>query len=306
VNRFGPPAAALLVALAVSAAPLAAQSRPEWREWNRPVEPFRIADGLWYVGAKDIAAYLFTTPEGHVLLDGGFPETAPTLLANLAKLGFRIEDVRFLLNSHAHFDHAGGLAELRRRSGAILVVSEGDAAVVERGGLGDFALGDDAPFPAVEVGHRIRDGETVELGGLALTAHVTAGHTRGCTTWTGRFRDRGRALDAVFACSTSVPSPELYRLADNPAYPEIADDYRRSFATLEALPVDLFLAAHGAFFDLEAKRARLAADPDGPNPFVDPEGYRRYVERSKRRFEELLAEAEAKRPSAPPSNRSSP
>lgn len=273
----------------LAAGGLSAQSRPEWREWNRPVEPFRIFGPLYYVGAADIAAYAIATPEGLILLDGGFPETAPLIEKNLATLGFSIGDVRILLNSHAHFDHAGGLAELAAKSGATVVASELDAPQLEAGGKGDFAWGDDATFPPVHVGRRVKDRETVTLGGVTLTAQITAGHTRGCTTWTASFEAAGVRRDAVFVCSVSVPDVAAYRLLDNPRYPGIASDYEASFRRLRELPCDLFLAAHGAFFDLAGKTKRRAMGMGMRDPFVDPEGYRAYVDRAEAAFREALA-----------------
>ncbi len=282
-----------LIALALCAnvlLPARAQDAEERSQWNQPVEPFRIFGPLYYVGAKEVASYAIATPEGLILLDGGLPETAPRVLESLGKLGFRIEDVKLLLNSHSHFDHAGGLAELKRRSGARLLASEGDADQLEAGGRGDFAWGDQFQFPAVAVDRRLADGDTVGLGGVTLTANVTAGHTKGCTTWTATFEEAGERLAAVFFCSASVPDPPNYRLADNPRYPQIARDYAASFARLRTLPCDLFLASHGSFFALEAKAARLRAGDR--HAFVDPAGFRALVERSEKRFRELLAAAE--------------
>jgi len=196
------------------------------------------------------------------------------------------------LNSHSHFDHAGGLAELQKASGAQVVASERDATQLEAGGKGDFVWGDDNPFPAVKVDRRIKDGDTVTLGSVTLTAHLTAGHTKGCTTWTATFEEKGERLRAVFYCSTSVPDPENYRLAGNPRYPEIAADYERSFKVLRDLPCDLFLGPHASFFGLEEKAARLRAGDR--HAFVDPEGFRSLVAQSEKRFHELLATAQAK------------
>jgi len=272
---------------------VAAQENPEWRSWNRPVEPFKIFGPLYYVGASDIAAYAFATAEGLVLLDGGFVETAPQILANLGRLGFRIEDVKLLINSHAHFDHAGGLAELAAKSGARLFASARDADQLEAGGKGDFAWGDEGTFPPVRVDRRLADRDTVTLGDLTLTAHVTAGHTRGCTTWTATLEEAGERREAIFVCSVSVPDPTAYRLADNPRYPRIADDYAGSFERLRSLAPDLFLAAHGGFFGLDGKRARVAAGERPVDVFTDRAGYAAYLDRGEKRFRELLAEARA-------------
>jgi metallo-beta-lactamase class B len=266
-------------------------------EWNAPVEPFRIFGPLYYVGTKEVASYAISTPQGLILLDGGLPESAPRIVASLEKLGFRIQDAKILLNSHSHFDHAGSLAELKEKSGAQMIASERDAAQLEAGGKGDFAWGDSKPFPPVKVDRKLRDGDTVALGGITLTAHVTAGHTKGCTTWTAVFEEKsreekGERLRAVFYCSTSVPDPENYRLAGNPRYPEIVPDYEKSFAVLRDLPCDLFLGPHASFFGLEAKAARLRAGDR--HAFVDRQGFRSLIEKSEHTFHKLLAAARAK------------
>lgn len=193
-----------------------AQADPTSRSWNQPVEPFRIAGNLYYVGASDIAAYLVATPEGHILLDGGFVETVPLIRESVKKLGFKIEDVKILLNTHAHYDHAGGLAELKKITGAKLHASKADAPALARGGRNDPLLGDKFPFPPVEVDRLLQDGDTVTLGGSTLTARLTPGHTAGCTTWTMK----AGGLDAVVVCSTSTLP--MTRLGENPTYPGIA------------------------------------------------------------------------------------
>ncbi len=274
------------------ALPASAQQNETWRSWNQPVEPFRIVGNLYYVGASDIAAYLIATPEGHIVIDGGFVETAPLIRDSITALGFELGEVKILLNSHAHFDHCGGLAALKEWTGAELWIHDRDADVVEGGGKGDFYLADeDAAFPAAAVDRRLRDGDTVSLGGTTLTARLTAGHTKGCTTWTMRIAEGDGTYDVVSVCSVSVlPGLEL---VDNPAYPEIAGDYERTFEVLESLPCDVFLAAHGGFYHLSRKREAMAEAKT--NPFVDPESYRAYVARGKERFEKRLAEAQAAR-----------
>ena len=257
------------------------QATEEWRSWNQPVEPFRIADNLYYVGASDIASYLITTPAGHILIDGGFVETAPQIEANLVKLGFKVTDVEILLNSHAHFDHAGGLAALKASTGARLFASAADATLLENGGKGDFRWGDEGAFPAVAVDRRLADGEQVTLGGTTLTARLTPGHTRGATTWTFRVD----SFDVVIVSSASILD---YRFVGAESYPGIAADFERTFATLKSLPVQIFLAPHGGFFDLAGKRERLALGTGKSNPFVDPEGYKAWVARAEGAFRAAL------------------
>lgn len=270
-----------LLILVMICAPLLAQKDPVSRSWNQPVEPFRIAGNLYYVGASDVTSYLIATPQGHIVLDGGFEETAAMIAASIRKLGFKLEDVRILLSSHAHYDHAGGLAELKRLTNATLYATAGDLPMLARGGLDDPQFGNRFPFPPVRADRLLEDKQQISLGGTTLTAHVTPGHTRGCTTWTMRVD----GLDVVFLGSPTVPAD--YRLIDNPRYPEAVSDYRRQFATLHALRCDLFLASHGNFFDLEGKRKALAGRQKA-NPFIDSEGYHRFVAVSERRFEDRV------------------
>lgn len=279
--------AKLLVALAAT---LILACSASAQHGNEPIEPFRIAGNLYYVGASDIASYLITTPAGHILLDGGYAETAPMIEANIRKLGFKVEDVKVLLNSQAHFDHAAGFAQLKRDSGANLDVMRGDAELVERGGRGDFFFGDKYPYPPAKVDRVLHDGDTVSLGGTAMKAVLTAGHTRGCTTWTTVVHDAGRTLHVAFVCSQTVLNG--YNLVNNPQYPNQAQDYRDGFRKLRLLPCDIFLGAHGGFFDLEGKRAKLKADPK-TNPFIDPRAYRNYVDMMERNFEAELTKQEA-------------
>lgn|GEM_PF-170657 len=280
IARFLIFAAALLIPLLVHG-----QSQAELREMNGPVPPFRIVGNIYYVGASDVTSFLIVTPAGDILLDGGFVQTAPQIEANIRKLGFKLSDVKILLNSHAHFDHAGGLAELKRRTGAQFVAMQGDAALLARGGRGDFYFGDRLTFPPIKPDRVIHDGDTVSLGGVTLTAHLTAGHTRGCTTWAMTAEDHGKPLHVVFVGSMSVLPG--YRLAGKESYPGITADYERSFRVLRSLPCDVFLGAHGSFFDLTDKRAALAHSPR-KNPFIDPEGYRAYVVRAEQDFESAL------------------
>jgi len=259
--------------------------------WNEPVKPFRIIGDIYYVGVSGVASFLITTPQGHILLDGGFPETAPIIEKNIAALGFRIQDVKFLLNSHAHYDHCGGLAELKRFSGAQMVASRADGEVLESGGRVSFEGWMNSEFPAVKVDRVISDGETVKAGDFSLTAVLTPGHTKGCTTWTMPVNESGKTYHVVFYCSTTVPG---YRLIGNPKYPQIVSDYERSFAKLRQLPCDVFLAPHGGFFHLDEKRGRL--EKAGANPFIDPSEFGAFLKQSQQDFyRELKAQqADAK------------
>jgi metallo-beta-lactamase class B len=273
-----------------------AQADPTSRSWNQPVEPYRIVGNVYYVGASDITSYLITTPEGHVLLDGGFVETAPMIEANIRKLGFKLEDVKVLLSSHAHFDHAGGLAELKRLTGAQFAASEREAPLLARGGKGDYLFGDTQPFPPIQADRILHDGDTVTLGGTTLTAHLTPGHTMGNTTWTMKAKEGDRTYDVVFAPSTTV-LPGV-KLTNNPKYPEIAEDYAKTFRVLKSLPCDVFLASHASFFDGLGKAERLRKGAK-ENPFIDPQGYKEYVARYEKKFEEQMrGERAGAKPSA--------
>ena len=206
LNVRNVPPACVLVLLAFCATLFSAatnslatpQTHATMRSWNQPVEPFRIIGNIYYVGASDITSYLIVTPAGDMLLDGGFVETAPQIEANIKKLGFRLSDVKILLSSHAHYDHAGGLAELKRATGATFYAGAGDAPVLENGGHGDSSLAHAVTFPPVKPDRLLHDGGGVMLGGMALTAHVTAGHTKGCTTWSTMVRDGGKSYHVVF------------------------------------------------------------------------------------------------------------
>jgi metallo-beta-lactamase class B len=273
----------ILLIVSCLSVPLAAlaQADETSRSWNQPVDPVKIIGNVYYVGASEITAYLITTPEGHILLDGGFEETVPIIQRNVSQLGFKLQEVRILLNSHAHYDHAGGLARLKELTGASLQVSEADVLQMEAGGRNDFAWGERFLFPPARVDRRLRDGDTVSLGGVTLTAHVTPGHTKGCTTWTMRVAEGGQQRNVVFLCSVTAPG---YSLANNPAYPNIVSDFRNTFRVVKALPCDVFLAAHGSFFGLREKLEKARRPHDG-NPFIDPDGYRDFLDRAERAFE---------------------
>lgn len=232
------------------------------------------------MGATGVSAFLIVTRGGSILLDGGLPETAPQIARNVAELGFRLSDVKFLLNSHAHFDHAGGLAELKRLSGATMVASAGDAPALRAGG---------PAMPAVVVDRIVGDGDALRLGDTTLTAHVTPGHTKGCTTWTMTATEKGSTHRVVFYCSTSV----VDRLVGNAQYPQIVTDYEHSFRKLRALSSDVFLAPHPFFFGLEEKRKRMTEAAS--NPFVDPAELRRFVENSEREFRSTLNKEQSQR-----------
>ncbi|HYG82422.1 MAG TPA: subclass B3 metallo-beta-lactamase [Pyrinomonadaceae bacterium] len=262
----------------------AGQASEEARSWNQPVEPYRIIGNVYYVGASDVTSFLIVTPAGHILLDSGFAETVPLIRRNVARLGFRVEDIKILINSQAHYDHAGGLAQLKRETGARLAASEADAALLAAGGRGDFHFGDRFAYEPVKADRTLRDGDRVRLGGVTMTARLTPGHTKGCTTWTMRVKEGRRFYDVVFVGSTTVPG---YKLVGNPNYPGIVSDYVRTFRVMKRLPCDVFLASHGNFYSM-LEKAELLARGKRPNPFIDRRGYRSFLAKTEKAFLEQV------------------
>jgi metallo-beta-lactamase class B len=261
-----------------------AQSDATSRSWNQPVPPFRIVGNLYYVGAAEVTSFLISTPKGHFLLDGGFAETAPQIERNIAQLGFNLRDVKYLLNRHAHFDHAGGLAELKKQTRATFVVMAPDAPLLKDGGHSDFRFGDTRRFPPVTPDRMIADGESVEISGQKMTAHLTPGHTKGNTTWTSKIVEGGNHYDVVFAGS---PTALDYQLVGKESYPGITADFEKTFAVLKRLPCDIFLSCHGSFFSLTEKRAQLLRGKT-QNPFVDPDGYCAFIAQNEKEFRDKL------------------
>ena len=260
---------------------LHAQADPTSRSWNQPVEPYRIAGNLYYVGASDVTSFLIATPAGHIVIDGGFVETAPIIEANIKKLGFKLKDVKVLLSGHAHFDHAGGLAELKKVTGAKFAAMAEDAPVLARGGKDDFRFGNRMTFPPIQADRILHDGDQVALGGTTLTAHLTPGHTMGNTTWTMKAKEGDKTYDVVIAGSTSVLPGDV--LTNNPKYPRMADDYAKTFKVLKSLPCDVFLSSHASFYN-GLKKAEKLRQGAKENPFIDPQGYRDWVARGEKAY----------------------
>jgi len=256
------------------------------QQWNRPFPPYRVIDDVYYVGSNQIAQFLITTPAGHILLDTGFEASVPRLRENIESLGFHYRDIKLILTSHAHIDHVQAHALVRRQTGAEVVVSTLDAGFVENGGKGETVYDGVFEWAPCPVDRRVGDGEVVKLGGVALTAHLTPGHTVGATTWTMQVQDQGRSLTVVFFPSANI-NPGVH-LVDNPRYPQIALDFERSFAVWKSLPCDVFLADHAEFYGMKAKYRQLQTGASA-NPFIDPDGYRRFVAESERRFREQLS-----------------
>lgn len=262
--------------------------------WTTSISPFQIADNLYYVGTQDLASYLVVTPNGNILINANLPGAPSQIRASVEKLGFRWSDTKILLNSQAHFDHMGGAAEVIRDTHAQNMVMDGDKEVVNTGGQADFLFPSPniSTYPPAHVDRVLHDGDAVTLGGVTLTAHKTAGHTRGCTTWTMRAHIPGepaaKLRNIVIVGGTSFWSE--YHLAAQPhhpeSYPGIARDFRHAFAVLRALPCDVFLGAHGKYFDLLRKLKNYSSI--GPRVFIDPSGYRAYVADAERTFEKSL------------------
>jgi metallo-beta-lactamase class B len=262
--------------------------------WTTPVPPFRIAGNLYYVGSQDLAAYLLVTPQGNILINSNLASAPPQIKKSIEALGFKYGDTKILLISHGHYDHCAGSAEIQRETGAKYEVMAQDVPVVESGGGDDFRYAGDKSFsfPATKVDHMLHDGDTVSLGGTTLTAHLTAGHTKGTTTWTFDEKENGRTLHVVIVGSPNV-NPG-YKLVNNKAYPQIAADYRREFEELKKLPCDIFLGAHGAYFDLTEKYPRFKNGDK--NAFIDPAGYKAYIAEREQAFESELKKQSTSKP----------
>ena len=244
------------------------------------------------MGSKGLASYLVTTPEGHILINSNLEAGVPLIRKSVEALGFKFSDVKILLISHAHFDHNAGSALIKKLTGATYAVMDADVSVVESGGKTDFQYGESptSRYPPTKVDRVLHDGDEVKLGGAVLVAHITPGHTKGCTTWTLKTTEAGKTLDVVIVGSPNV-NPG-YKLVKNAAYPQIAEDYERTFRVLKSLPCDLFLGAHGSYFDMEAKYPRLKEG--AANPWIDPDGYKKYVAEREEAFRTEWAKQKAR------------
>jgi metallo-beta-lactamase class B len=270
----------ILFVLLVFAAPLYAQTNPDW---HRAVPGFKIAGNLYWAGTADLAVYLINTPEGNILINSDFPEDLPLIRKSIEQLGFKYADTRILLSSHAHGDHDAATGIIQKETDARVMIMDGDVAEVESTRPGR---------PGAHVDRVLHDGDTVTLGGSTMTAHLTPGHTKGCTTWTMQVNESGRRLNAVIIGSPNVNAGTV--LVGNKNYPQIAQDYVKTFKVLKSLPVDLFLGSHGAYFGMLAKYDRLKNG--GMNPFIDPAGYRAYVEEREGTFLKVLEEQKQRPP----------
>jgi metallo-beta-lactamase class B len=257
---------------------------------KEPFVPFHIIGNIYYVGSKGLACYLITTPAGALLLDTGYPDMAQQIEGNIKTLGYKLSDVKILIDSHSHVDHAGGVAELKSATGAQLMSLAEDAPYLESGGHNDVLFGDRNLFPPAKVDRILHDGEAVTLGGVTLTPHLTPGHTPGNTTWTMTTQDKGKKYNVVFFGMISVmPNANLN---GSPAYPNIGTDYARTMKVIPTLPCDVFLGSNASFFDMEKKHDALAKGAD-PNPFIDPAGCKAFVDRTEASYQPALERAKS-------------
>lgn len=268
---------------------LVSQTNPDW---VTAFPPHRIIGNIYYVGSKDLAAFLITTPQGHILINSNLATSVPQIKKSVEQLGFRFSDIKILLISHAHIDHCAGSALLKQLTGAKYMVMDADVRSIEDGGKSDFqyAKSKDMLFPPAKVDRILHDGDEVRLGDVVLVAHLTAGHTKGCTTWTLKVRDGGKTYNVVIVGSPNV-NPG-YKLINNPTYPQIAQDYEHTFHVLKSLPCDVFLGAHGGYYGMTEKFSRIKSSC--VNPFIDPEGYKSYVADREQAFATELKKQQTK------------
>ena len=274
---------AVFVLLVSSLLSMAALAAPPSEKTRTTFPAFRVVGNVYYVGSAELASYIVKTPQGLILINTGFEENTPLIHKSVEDLGFKWSDIKILLISHAHSDHDGGAAQIMKETGAKYEVMDRDVEVVESGGKTDYHYYDQPAeyYPLVKVDRVLHDGDTVELGGTVLTAHLTPGHTKGCTTWTLDQHEDGRTLHVVI-----VGSPlgnRGMKIVNNPRYPQIAEDYEKGFAVLRSLPMDVFLGAHGYYFNLPEKYKRMQAGET--NVWIDPEGYKKFVDDAQKSFE---------------------
>jgi len=256
-------------------------------KFSQPFPPHKVIGNLYYVGTSELSSFLITTPEGHILINSSFEESVPVIRQGIEKLGFKFSDVKILLISHAHDDHTAGSALVKKLTGAKFMVMDADVPVVEGGGVGDFNY--NSRWTPSKVDRVLHDGDTVALGSSVLTAHLTAGHTKGCTTWTLKVADGGKSYDVVIVGSPNVNAG--FKLVNNAKYPQIAEDYAKSFRVWKSLHCDVFLGAHGNYYGMQEKYKKLQAG--GANPFIDPDGYRAYIDEKYQTFESKLKQQRA-------------
>jgi len=282
--------------ISVAAGQSAAPPCSSCSEWNRPQKPFRILGNTYYVGPHGLSSVLITSDAGHVLIDGGLPESTGQIVANIRALGFRIEDVKLILNSHVHFDHAGGIAELQKLSGARVIASEWSGAVMRKGGVGrgDPQFGALTPIAPVKNVHELRDGESFRVGAIVMTSHLTPGHTPGGTSWTWKSCEAQICRDMVYADSLTPVAAAGFQFTKSREYPRALDDFEKSFTFLETVPCDVLVTTHpeasGLWDRVEARERRVT-----PDPMVDSGACRRLAERGREQLRQRLADEESRK-----------
>ena len=249
---------------------------PDKPDWVEPFPPFHVAGNIYSAGTKGLGAFIITTPQGNILISSTVPASVPQLKANMEKLNLKYSDIKLILHTHAHYDHIGGNPLIQKETGAKYLVMDRDVPVVEKGGR---------DYPATKVDRVLHDGEKIELGGTVITAHSTPGHTPGCATYTMTITDAGKTYNVAFLGGTTTGSPGAppFKLVNRSDYPEIVSDYRKSYRYLKSISPDIWLGAHGSFFNIVDKYPRLK--PGQPNPFIDPDGYKKYIDRMSSEFE---------------------
>lgn len=272
----------VLALLAAFATARELNSAPLQGDWNQPFKPFQIIGNIYYVGTKGLACYVIKTNAGLILLDTALQESGPQVRANIEALGFKLKDVKIMLSSHAHFDHVAGHADMKAATGAKVYAMKADVEILESGGKKGFHP--IKPFyKPVKVDKQLKDGDTVRLGDVAMTAHLTPGHTEGNTAWTMKVTENGKTYNVVFTASLSI-NPGV-KMVNNPTWPGVAEAYAKSFAKLKTLPCDVFLGPHAPFFEMEEKVKKLGTQP---NPFLDAQGLRSFVEMNEQAYHEQI------------------
>lgn len=285
--------AAALCALALFATGAQAQTIKDFlatvmQKWTAPFEPFQLIGTIYYVGTEGIAVYVIKTTQGLILMDTAMPQSTGMIKDNIAKLGFKVADIKIILNSHAHLDHTGGFAEIRKETGAQLVAGERDKPLLEGGYYPGDEKNEDLAFPAVKVDRTVKEGDKVTLGDTTLTAHATPGHSPGCTSWEMTVKDGNQDREVLFFCSGTVA---LNRLVGQPTYPGIVDDYRATYAKVKAMKIDVLLGPHPEVYGMQVKRAEMK--DDAPNPFVKPGELATYATSLSEDFDKQLAKQTA-------------
>ena len=288
IGLFGTALAVFFITVFITVTARAAQAPADGSvNGNKNVKPFHVIGNIYWVGLSDHGSYLITTPKGHILIDTTSAETAHWVRENIEQLGFKVNDIKILLTTHPHAEHVGGFAMFKEMTGAKVMVPAIDAPVMADGGRSDFREDGSEKFKPVKPDRAVADGEKVEFGGMTLVAHLTPGHTKGCTTWTTVVEDSGKKYNVVIVCPAAVAGDRA-PLVNNAKYPNIAQDFEKAFAVYRTLPCDVFLGMRTGIFKMEEKRKRLDQGAS-PNPFVDPQGYQTYILEYEKRFKEQLA-----------------